>query len=85
MKIVLHIERLVLEGLALGPTDPPRVAAAIEAEFGRLLCDTSTVPAASAATPRLTAPPVALAPGMAAEPMGRAIATAAYAGLRTRS
>jgi hypothetical protein len=81
MKIVLHIERLVLDGLAVAPTDRPRIAAAMEAEFTRLLRD-APVPATSGATPRLAAPSVMLAPGMAPEPMGRAIAASAHAGLR---
>ena len=84
MKIVVHIDRLVLEGVAIAPGDPRRIAAAVEAEFARLLRHAPATAGSAGATPRLTAPPVILAPGMAAEPMGRAIATAAHAGLRGR-
>lgn len=37
MSVHLHIERLVLEGIDLGPTERPLLQAALEAELGRLL------------------------------------------------
>lgn len=37
MKIVLHIERLVLEDLGLGPPGSAALAGALQAELGRLL------------------------------------------------
>ncbi len=37
MKIQVHIERLVLEGLPVTSREGPRVQAAVEAELGRLL------------------------------------------------
>jgi hypothetical protein len=39
MNIQLHIERLVLDGLTLGPGDGARIQAALEMELGRLLTE----------------------------------------------
>lgn len=39
MNIKLHIERLILEGLPVGPGQGALVKAAVEAELGRLLVD----------------------------------------------
>lgn len=41
MKIHVHIERLILEGLPLGPGGGARVQAAVEAELTRLLSSDS--------------------------------------------
>ena len=42
MKIHVHIERLILDGLPLGPSGGSRVQAAVEAELARLLTESST-------------------------------------------
>jgi hypothetical protein len=39
MNINLHIERLVLDGIPLGPGQSPLLQAAVEAELTRLLTD----------------------------------------------
>ncbi len=37
MNVNLHIERLVLEGIEVGPAQRPHLQAALEAELGRLI------------------------------------------------
>lgn len=39
MNIRLHIERLVLDGVALAPHERPHLQAAVEAELARLLAE----------------------------------------------
>lgn len=39
MNIQLHIERLILDGVALGAAEQPRFQAAVEMELGRLLAE----------------------------------------------
>ena len=53
MSIHLHIDRLVLEGLPLSPTDGPLLQAALESELTRLMGDgLSPELAEGAAVPR---------------------------------
>jgi hypothetical protein len=59
MKINLHIERLVLDGLPIEQHHGPLVQAAVEAELTRLLVAEgphSRLNLNSGATPRITAP-----------------------------
>jgi hypothetical protein len=59
MKINLHIERLVLDGLPIDHHDAPLVQAAVETELTRLLVAEglhSPLNFSSGATPRVTAP-----------------------------
>jgi hypothetical protein len=76
MKINLHIERLVLEGLPLENHHGPTVKAAIEAELGRLLAKRSLAPdlRAGLATPALHTRDVTLNANTNPGAMGRAIA-----------
>ena len=39
MKIEVHIERLILDGISLGVSERPRLQAAVEMELGRLLAE----------------------------------------------
>jgi hypothetical protein len=59
MKINLHIERLVLDGLPIDHHDAPLVQTAVETELTRLLGAEelrSRLNVSSVATPRVTAP-----------------------------
>jgi hypothetical protein len=44
MRLRVRIDRLVLDGLPLGPGDGPRVQAALEAELGRRLSERDVPP-----------------------------------------
>jgi hypothetical protein len=80
MNISLHIERVVIDGLAVAPAGEPVLRAAIEAELTRLLSGEPAAAWAPLATPRLAAAPVPLpeAPG----PLGAAIARAVHGVVR---
>jgi hypothetical protein len=80
MNIIVHIERLVLDGVALPPAGRPLLKAAVEAELASLLA--AGAPGrhgwSSAAVPRLAARPVALPPDGAPGRLGTAIARAVH-------
>lgn len=83
MKINLHIERLVLDGLPLDHHDAPLVQAAVETELTRLLVAEglqSRLNFSSGATPRVTAPNIQ---GLTGNPVqaGEQIARAVHGGL----
>lgn len=92
MNVHVHIERLVLDGLTLGPGDAGRVRAAVEAELGRLLADGGVAPElrSGGALPGVTTPSITLgppgAPGGPAGALdsGREIARAVYRGIGSR-
>lgn len=80
----LHIERLVLHGVA--PRDRDLVGAALQAELGRLLTERG-IPAGlsrGGALDRLRIDPRSLAAGASAEVMGVQIAQAIYRGLSSQ-
>lgn len=84
MSINLHIERLVLEGVELGPGQERPLRAALEGELARLLGAGGLAPElrGGGAVPRAGAG--ALGPGAAGEgpaALGRRIARAVYAGI----
>jgi hypothetical protein len=83
--IVLHIERLVLEGIPLGARDAGLLHAAVERELTRLLSSGAVAPALleGGAMPRLAAPSIALQPGIAVGVLGQRIAGAVYRGMGT--
>jgi|EndMetStandDraft_8_1072994.scaffolds.fasta_scaffold44941_4 hypothetical protein len=83
MRIDLHIERLVLDGLTVTAADSPRVRAAVEAELARLLAagGVNREFAAGGAMPRLNAPQVTLAARPRPDAIGRAIAQSVNASL----
>lgn len=79
MKINLHIERLVLEGLPIAHHQGPLVQAALERELTRLLGAEelrSRLNFSSGATPRVTAPGIQMLnenPVQAGEQIARAV------------
>lgn len=81
--IVLHIDRLVLDGIPLAHGDSRVLGAAVEAELSRLLATGTITPALlrGEAVPRLVAPSVALPSVAAPTVLGRQIAGAVFGGL----
>jgi hypothetical protein len=85
MRIEIHIERLLLEGLPLDARDGARVQAAVEAELARLLAERPSADAiahtgeSGAALPRLAAPRIDLAPGARPAEVGAQIAQSVLA------
>jgi len=83
MRIVLDIERLVLEGLAVPAVEAGRIRNAAERELAKLL-DAGPIPAlllSGGAMPSLAAPPLELAPRGSPEAIGTEIAQAVHGGL----
>jgi hypothetical protein len=82
MEVRVHIERLIVDGPALGRAERERLAQALSAELGRLITADGLPPglAGGLAVPAAMGGPVA---GSTAEPdaYGRALAGAVYAGL----
>jgi hypothetical protein len=83
MNIKLHIERLVLDGLHVSPTDRPRLQAAIEAELARLLSagGVNSGFQAGMALPSIRAGDIQLAAGSGPDGIGQQIAGALYEGI----
>ncbi|PYI66562.1 hypothetical protein CVV68_13405 [Arthrobacter livingstonensis] len=93
MDIDVQIERLVLDGLELGPGGADALAAALEAELSRSLAATGaglragspSVPDAAGpafgSTGRLVLPPVAVTAGMQPGLLGRRIGATLAGGL----
>ncbi|MFT3815299.1 MAG: hypothetical protein QM740_18305 [Acidovorax sp.] len=72
-RIVLHIDRLVLRGVA--PRDAAGIVQALRAELGHLLAaDTGAAFAAQGNAAVRRVPPLTLAPGTDATALGRAVA-----------
>jgi hypothetical protein len=83
MEINFHIDRLVLEGLPLTPSQGAAVQAAIEAELARLISDNGLAPAftSSLAIPRLAASNIQLSGEKNPTRLGQQIAQALFAGI----
>lgn len=83
MKIVLHIDRLVLDGLPVGGADSPRLRRALTRELSRLLADGGVAHglAGGVAVPRMAAPRLTMAGREKPDALGRKIAHAVYAGI----
>ncbi len=84
MKINLHIERLVLDGLPLDPRDGARLQAAVERELARLVSDGGqwvTRLRADAATAHASGGSFTLAEPADAARVGGQIAGAVHAGI----
>lgn len=81
--IVLHIDRLVLEGIPLAHGDSRTLHAAVEQELSRLLTTGAIAPAllAGGAVPRVTAPSITLPGTTSATVLGQRIAGAVHGGL----
>ena len=87
MKIHVHIERLILDGLPIGPGGA-RVQAAVEAELARLLAEGSTAEGniaqawpAGGAVPDVPAAPIQLRAGARPAEIGGQIAASVYGGI----
>ena len=87
MKINVHIERLVLEGLPLSRAHGPLVQRAVEAELARLLAGNGIAnDLRSAGTiPRAVGSPVQYASEASPQQLGTQIAQSVHAGLGKES
>jgi len=83
MSVRLHIDRLVLDGIALGPGDRAHFVAAVESELTRLVADGGISPALAngIALPSVAAPSVTFAPKAKPAEMGAAVAGSVYRGV----
>ena len=84
MTIVVHIDRLVMDGIPLAPGSSGRLAAAVEAELGRLLA-VGPLPLAlrsGGAAPSTPGGSIHVAGGESAPSLGCSIAEAVHGGLR---
>lgn len=84
MRIQLHIDRLVLDGLPVDWASGPAVKAAVEAELTRLLSKGSlaTELASGIAVPALRGGSINVADKVKPTALGRDIAGAVYRGIR---
>jgi len=82
VKIVLHVERLVLEGLAMDAHAANAVRLTLIRELTHILRTDSTPPlfGRGEALPRVWAPEIALATGEAPALIGRNVAWSVHAG-----
>lgn len=83
MTITLHIERLVLEGIALDRAQSAQLRAAVEAELTRLLTSDglSGALAQGGAVPDVPAAPIQLAADGDPGALGQQIARSVYSGI----
>lgn len=83
MDIRVHIERLVIEGLPVPPSQRPLIQAALEAELADKLAASGPEPGllAGGTIPRLAAGAIHLSPQPGAAALGRQIAGAIHTGL----
>lgn len=83
MNINLHIERLVLNGLDIGPGQGANVKKAVEAELSRLLVEGGLASAlqAGVALPRINVDPVRVNKGTDPSCLGQQIARSVYGGI----
>ncbi len=81
MKIIVHIDRLVLDGLELGPGQPARLRAALERELVRLMRAPGAPVPVAGASPRFSATAPALRGGEPPEAVGANIAGALHRAL----
>ncbi len=86
MKIKLHIERLILDGLPLGRRHGPQVQAAVEKELTRLLASQGLGRAwqSGETVPRVSAPSFQLARETPPHRLGQQIARAVYSSIGER-
>jgi hypothetical protein len=83
VKIVIHIDRLALEGLPLRSAQSPRLRRVIERELSRLLSSGGIAATLSqgGALPRIDAPHIHFAARERPDALGRRIAGAVYRGI----
>ncbi|MGW8392262.1 hypothetical protein [Pseudoduganella sp. HUAS MS19] len=83
MTTYVHIERIVLEGLDPGPSQLPRLQAAIEQELARLLAQgDGQAPLKSGSSRAVAGGVLELAGSPATPELGRRIAHATYEGIQ---
>jgi hypothetical protein len=80
MHVAVHIDRLVLDGVALDAGQQHLLQAAVQAELVRLLTAGGLAPALAAgmAVPRIAGAPLALPAGAHGAQAGRGIAASVY-------
>jgi len=83
MNVVLHIERLLLDGLPLTAAQGAQVRAAVERELARMLAGGGVADAlrGGGAVPQVPAPHIALAPAERPDAIGRHVARALHASI----
>jgi hypothetical protein len=83
MNINLHIERLILDGVNIQPSQRHLLQASVETELARLLADggVSSSLAAGGALPHVSANGLQLAGGNDPTRLGRQIAQSVYGGI----
>jgi hypothetical protein len=82
VKIVVHVDRLVLDGLGTEPRHAARVQAAVEREVARLLGGAPRGAFGGGAVPHVRAPELRYAPGDSPERTGAGIAASVHDGIR---
>lgn len=85
MNINVNIERLVLEGVSVPPSQRPLLQAAVEAELGRLLTaeGLSAGLRSGGVVPRVPGGTIQLSPESNPTQLGQQIAQAVYGGIGT--
>ena len=83
MKINLHIERLILDGLPISPDQKHLVQASVEAELSRMLSEGGLAQelASGGAVPSVGAGEIQVASGEASHGLGKKIAKSLYKGI----
>lgn len=83
MNVNIYIERLVLDGVSISPSQRPLVKAAVEAELGRLLADGGLAPnlLAGGAVPCVPSGTIEITPKSNPSQLGQQIAQAVYGGI----
>jgi hypothetical protein len=83
MRIVLHIDRLVLDGLPVTGAESPRLRRALARELSRLLASGGVAPSLSGGTalPQVAAARLTTTGREKPDALGRKIAHAVYAGI----
>ncbi|HYI65202.1 MAG TPA: hypothetical protein VEW71_09985 [Allosphingosinicella sp.] len=82
MTVRLHIERLVVEGLAMTAHEATLIQSALEAELGALLGSGAEMRWAGTAVPSLPSMRFVSASELGADELGRQAAAALYGGLK---
>lgn len=87
MKIELHIERLTLDGIASGPSQGGRVAAAVKRELERLLRNGGIAAnlAGGAALPKIAVPEIRVSRSERPDRIGKRIAQSLHKGIGARA
>jgi hypothetical protein len=83
MKVNLHIERLILDGIDVGPAQRPVLREALEAELGRLLAEGGIGEglAGGGAVPSVRVKGFQMGEGYDAAQLGRQVAQSVYGGI----